>query len=90
MPAGFKCEGGADLVVKGGRRGDFVACPEFPKCRVALDLKPEDESELSAWERTFSEKMSQCFKAHPEAAKKASTGRRRRTSRRAGTRSSRG
>ena len=89
-PAGFKCEGGADLVIKGSRRGDFVACPEFPKCRVALDLKPERESELSAWERTFSEKMSQCFRAHPEAAKKASSGRRRRTSRRTGSRSSRG
>lgn len=90
VPAGFKCEGGADMVVKGSRRGDFIACPEFPKCRVALDLKPEDAAELSAWESTFTEKMSQCFKAHPGAAKKSGPARRRRTTRRAGSRSARG
>lgn len=90
VPAGFKCEGGANLVIKGSRRGNFVACPEYPQCRVALDLKPESGSELAAWESAFAEKMSQCFKAHPEAAKKAAAPRRRRTSRRAGARAARG
>lgn len=88
--AGVQCKGGVDLVIKPSRRGEFIACPEFPKCRVALDLKPGDESEFGEWQATYEERMSQCFKAHPEAAKKAASSRRRRsTSRRSGPRAGR-
>ena len=79
-PSGVKCEGGVELVVKPSRRGEFIACPEFPKCRVALDLEPEEASDKAEWQSKYQERMSQCFKAHPEAAKKAASSRRRRAS----------
>ncbi len=77
-PSGVVCEGGIELVMRDGRRGEFIACPQFPKCRVALDLKPEDEAELEEWNSNLEQRMKRCFKAHPEAAKRSTTGRRRR------------
>lgn len=88
--AGIKCEGGIDLVIRNSRRGKFIACPQFPKCRVAMDLKPDDEQKLAEWQSTFEERMATCFKAHPQAAKKAAASRRRRSpARRSGTRTAR-
>ena len=81
--SGVNCDGGTELVVRNGRRGEFLACPEFPKCRVALDLKPSDESELEEWNEKKAQRMQRCFKEHPEAAKRRttrSTGSRSRTS----------
>ncbi len=80
-PSGVVCEGGIELVLRDGRRGEFIACPQFPKCRVSLDLKPEDESELEEWNRNLERRMKRCFKAHPDAAKRSTSGRRRRRSR---------
>ena len=71
--SGVECDGGIELVVRNGRRGKFLACPEFPKCRVALDLKPEDEAEIAAWDEKRKQRMQTCFKEHPEAAKKRSS-----------------
>ena len=73
LGSGVICDGGVELVVRNGRRGEFIACPEFPKCRVALDLKPEDEAELAEWDEKRVQRMQRCFKEHPEAAKKRST-----------------
>ena len=73
LGSGVICDGGVELVVRNGRRGEFIACPEFPKCRVALDLKPEDEAELAEWDEKRGQRMQRCFKEHPEAAKKRST-----------------
>ena len=89
--AGIKCEGGVDLLIRNSRRGKFIACPQFPKCRVAMDLMPEDEQELPEWQAKYEERMATCFKAHPEAAKKAASGGRRRRSpaRRSGARNAR-
>ena len=73
LGSGVICDGGVEFVVRNGRRGEFIACPEFPKCRVALDLKPEDEAELAEWDEKRVQRMQRCFKEHPEAAKKRST-----------------
>ena len=73
LGSGVICDGGVELVVRNGRRGEFIACPEFPKCRVALDLKPEDEAEHAEWDEKRVQRMQRCFKEHPEAAKKRST-----------------
>ena len=73
LGSGVICDGGVELVVRNGRRGEFIACPEFPRCRVALDLKPEDEAELAEWDEKRVQRMQRCFKEHPEAAKKRST-----------------
>ena len=73
LGSGVICDGSVELVVRNGRRGEFIACPEFPKCRVALDLKPEDEAELAEWDEKRVQRMQRCFKEHPEAAKKRST-----------------
>lgn len=86
--AGVTCDGGVELVIRNGRRGQFIACPEFPKCRVALDLKPEDESELEEWEQKRQQRMQRCFKEHPEAAKRRTT-RSTRSRSRSGTRRTR-
>ena len=87
--SGVTCDGGVELVVRNGRRGEFIACPEFPKCRVALDLKPEDEAELAEWDEKRVQRMQRCFKEHPEAAKKRSTRTTRSTKSRARTSTSR-
>lgn len=87
--SGVICDGGIELVIRNGRRGEFLACPEFPKCRVALDLKPSDEDEVAEWDEKRKQRMQRCFKEHPEAAKRRSTrssrSRSRSTSRRART-----
>ena len=71
--SGVVCDGGIELVVRNSRRGKFLACPQFPKCRVALDLKPEDEADLEAWDEKRKQRMQTCFKEYPEAAKKRSS-----------------
>ena len=89
--SGVNCDGGTELVVRNGRRGEFLACPEFPKCRVALDLKPSDESELEEWDEKKAQRMQRCFKEHPETAKRRttrSTGSRSRTSNRSSRKTS--
>lgn len=83
--SGVICDGGTELVIRNGRRGEFLACPEFPKCRVALDLKPEDEADLEEWDTKRKQRMQRCFKEHPEAAKRRTT-RSNRSRSRAGTR----
>ncbi len=70
-PSGVECEGEVQLIIRDGRKGQFIACPEFPKCRVTIDLKPEDAEALTEWEEQLAKRMQRCFKAHPEAAKKA-------------------
>ncbi len=70
---GVVCDGGVELVVRNGRRGEFIACPEYPKCRVALDLKPSDDSDLAEWDEKRKQRMQRCFKAYPEAAKRRTT-----------------
>ena len=84
--SGVVCEGGIELVVRNGRRGEFLACPEFPKCRVALDLKPSGDEVLAEWDEKRKQRMQRCFKEHPEAAKKSGSRSRRS---RSGTRSRR-
>ena len=79
--SGVTCDGGVELVVRNGRRGEFIACPEFPKCRVALDLKPTDEGETADWETKRQQRMQRCFKAYPEAAKQRTTRKKRTTTR---------
>jgi DNA topoisomerase-1 len=86
--SGVICDGGVELVVRNGRRGEFLACPEFPKCRVALDLKPSDESDLEEWDEKRKQRMQRCFKEHPEAAKRRAT-RTTRSRSRTGTRRAR-
>ena len=71
--SGVICDGGVELVVRNGRRGEFLACPEFPKCRVALDLKPTDEATLEEWDEKRKQRMQRCFKEHPQAAKRRTT-----------------
>jgi ssDNA-binding Zn-finger/Zn-ribbon topoisomerase 1 len=38
-----KC--GKGLVVRSGQRGEFLACPGYPKCKFSMDLPEEEESE---------------------------------------------
>ncbi len=77
--SGVICDGGTELVVRNGRRGEFLACPEFPKCRVALDLKPDGDDEIAEWDEKRKQRMQRCFKEHPEAAKRRTTRSRSRT-----------
>ncbi len=86
--SGVICDGGIELVIRNGRRGEFIACPEFPKCRVALDLKPTEEGDLEEWDEKRKQRMQRCFKEHPEAAKKRTT-RSTRSRSRSGSRRSR-
>jgi DNA topoisomerase-1 len=42
--AGVNCpECGKPMVIRGGRRGDFLACSGYPKCRNAMSLEKLDE-----------------------------------------------
>lgn len=79
--SGVMCEGGLELVIRDSRRGEFLACTQFPKCRVALDLKPDEQEKLQEWNEKREQRMKQCYKAHPEAAKRNSTKSRRGTRR---------
>ena len=83
--SGVICDGGIELVVRNGRRGEFLACPEFPNCRVALDLKPADCEKLAEWDKKYKQRMQRCFKEHPEATKRR-TKRSTRSRARTGTR----
>jgi len=41
-PTGISCEKcDSDMIIKGGRRGPFLACSAFPKCRNAKPLPEE-------------------------------------------------
>ena len=41
-----KC--GKKMVVRAGRRGPFLACPGYPKCKNAKDASPEQIREFNA------------------------------------------
>ncbi|MBU0516204.1 MAG: type I DNA topoisomerase [Proteobacteria bacterium] len=44
---GLKCEKcGADMVIRRGRRGEFMACSGYPKCRNAKDFVRDEEGRI--------------------------------------------
>jgi ssDNA-binding Zn-finger/Zn-ribbon topoisomerase 1 len=43
QPAGVNCpKCGKAMVIRSGRRGEFLACSGFPKCRNAMSLEKLD------------------------------------------------
>jgi DNA topoisomerase-1 len=57
-PTGEKCEKcGSEMVIRAGRRGRFVACSGYPKCR---NTKPLPEEEAAAEAAATDEKCELC------------------------------
>ncbi len=47
-PIGEKCpECGAELVIRKGRYGEFIACSAYPKCKYSRNLKEDTKEELT-------------------------------------------
>ena len=49
-PAGIDCEKcGKPMVIRSGRRGKFIACSGFPRCRNTKPLPEGDEKGKGEW-----------------------------------------
>ena len=64
IPAGVQCEKcGADMVIRWGRFGRFIACSSYPECKNTRELPKEDgssdEKEQSGLEEKSCEKCGQ-------------------------------
>ena len=68
------CDGDETMVIRTGRFGKFLSCPNFPQCRVAFPLHPAPDARgdvIEQWQAQRTDAMARCFKLHPEAAEKA-------------------
>ncbi len=62
IPSDVICEKcGAQMVIRWGRNGKFLACPNYPKCRYTRELTEEKGGEL-AEEKTEEELCDKCGK----------------------------
>ena len=64
-PSGIVCDGGTELLIKKRKRDqkEFLSCSKFPKCRVAMPLPPEPNSDdklTESWELSRVKAMKQC------------------------------
>lgn len=52
IPSGIKCEKcGAEMVVKWGRHGEFLACSKYPECRSTKEFKKTEDGKIEALEK---------------------------------------
>ncbi len=62
VPSDVSCEKcGAQMVIRWGRNGKFLACPNYPRCRYTRELTEEKEGE-TAEEKTEEEPCDKCGK----------------------------
>jgi len=61
-PTGLKCEKcGNDMVVKWGRRGEFLACKGYPECRNTMNFTRDDDGNIKPAEiEIVDEKCEKC------------------------------
>ena len=62
VPTDIACEKcGALMVVKWGRNGEFIACPNYPECKNTKNFKRSDQGEIEiAVEQEVNESCEQC------------------------------
>lgn len=61
-PTDVNCpECGQKMVIKWGRRGQFLACPNYPACKTTMNFKKEENGDIQAEEKeTTTEKCPIC------------------------------
>jgi DNA topoisomerase-1 len=61
-PTGLKCEKcGQDMVIKWGRRGEFLACKGYPECKNTKNFTRDDDGTIKPVEaETTDEKCDKC------------------------------
>jgi DNA topoisomerase-1 len=61
-PTGLKCEKcGNEMVVKWGRRGEFLACKGYPECRNTMNFTRDDDGNIKPAEvEIVDEKCEKC------------------------------
>ena len=63
IPTDITCEKcGAKMVVKWGRMGQFLACPNYPECKNTKNFKKDDTGKLEAVEEKVEETGEVCPK----------------------------
>jgi DNA topoisomerase-1 len=63
-PTDIPCEKcGANMVVRWGRRGEFLACPKYPECRNTKNFRREGEKIVEAEPEETGETCEKCGKA---------------------------
>jgi DNA topoisomerase I len=62
VPTDIACEKcGAMMVIKWGRNGEFLACPQYPECKNTKNFKRSDGGEIAiAAEEEINETCEQC------------------------------
>ena len=61
IPTDITCEKcGAKMVVKWGRMGQFLACPNYPECKNTKNFKKDDAGKLEAVEQEVEETGEKC------------------------------
>jgi DNA topoisomerase-1 len=61
-PTDVNCpECGQKMVIKWGRRGQFLACPNYPTCKTTMNFTKQDDGNIQAQEKeTTTEKCPVC------------------------------
>jgi DNA topoisomerase-1 len=62
VPTDIDCDKcGAKMVIKWGRNGEFLACPQYPECKNTKNFKREDNGEIQlVAEEEVNETCEQC------------------------------
>ena len=60
--SGVICLGENELLIRKRKRdqNEFLACGKYPKCKVALSMKPEDDKDIKKWELQKNQIMEKC------------------------------
>ena len=61
--SGVICLGENELLIRKRKRDQnkFLGCSKFPKCKVALPMKPEDDKDIKKWEIQKNQIMENCI-----------------------------
>ena len=61
--SGVICLGENELLIRKRKRDqkEFLGCGKFPKCKVALPMKPEDDKNIKKWELQKNQIMEKCI-----------------------------
>lgn len=68
------CVGGGVMVMKTGKYGPFVSCPDFPRCRVSYPIHPAENASafaLDTWNAKRTKAMKMCKKKPAQKSKTA-------------------
>ena len=60
--SGVICLGENELLIRKRKRDQnkFLGCSKFPKCKVALPIKPVDDKDIKKWELQKNQIMEKC------------------------------